>query len=292
MVRISDGSSGRALSTIKRRLSTLSGFYAYLVASGTQSGAPRPRHASVDPRGSPRGSAGALGPIAAPSPPRSRHCSVRCAERPKRPAQPRDLPGRRSPPAPGQGRAPGPRRGLQALTGTAPGGTGQDHLGPDRPPWPGHAAGVLRADHRLGMGRRPQVLRSCRPICPALTTPCPASSTTPRPPSFAGGRAVRPGGQRCGAHRCHPLAARAGRQAPQRPLPAAAPGAGRTSRRLADRSRPRRLADDSSRRPPLTRDVVGRIVRRVARAAGIAGAVTPHRLRHTLAAHKRDGRRS
>jgi hypothetical protein len=34
---------------------------------------------------------------------------------------------------------------------------------------------------------------------------------------------------------------------------------------------------------PLTRDVVGRIVRRVARAAGIAGAVTPHRLRHTLA---------
>lgn len=34
---------------------------------------------------------------------------------------------------------------------------------------------------------------------------------------------------------------------------------------------------------PLTRDVVGRIVRRVARSAGIAGAVTPHRLRHTLA---------
>lgn len=33
MVRISDGSSGRALSTIKRRLSTLSGFYAYLVAT-------------------------------------------------------------------------------------------------------------------------------------------------------------------------------------------------------------------------------------------------------------------
>ncbi len=39
---------------------------------------------------------------------------------------------------------------------------------------------------------------------------------------------------------------------------------------------------------PLTRDVVGRIVRRVARAAGIAGAVTPHRLRRTLATHKRD----
>jgi integrase len=34
---------------------------------------------------------------------------------------------------------------------------------------------------------------------------------------------------------------------------------------------------------PLTRDVVGRIVRRVARSAGIVGAVTPHRLRHTLA---------
>jgi integrase/recombinase XerD len=33
VVRISDGSSGRALSTIKRRLSTLSGFYAYLVAT-------------------------------------------------------------------------------------------------------------------------------------------------------------------------------------------------------------------------------------------------------------------
>ena len=42
MVRISDGSSGRALSTIKRRLSTLSVFYAYLIASdrpGAQPGA-------------------------------------------------------------------------------------------------------------------------------------------------------------------------------------------------------------------------------------------------------------
>lgn len=34
VVRIADGGSGMALSTIKRRLSTLSGFYAYLVAIG------------------------------------------------------------------------------------------------------------------------------------------------------------------------------------------------------------------------------------------------------------------
>jgi site-specific recombinase XerD len=40
VVRISDGASGLALSTIRRRLSSLSGFYAYLVATGRRETSP------------------------------------------------------------------------------------------------------------------------------------------------------------------------------------------------------------------------------------------------------------
>jgi integrase/recombinase XerD len=40
VVRISDGGSGLALSTIRRRLSSLSGFYAYLVATGRRETSP------------------------------------------------------------------------------------------------------------------------------------------------------------------------------------------------------------------------------------------------------------
>jgi site-specific recombinase XerD len=40
VARISDGASGLALSTIRRRLSSLSGFYAYLVATGRRETSP------------------------------------------------------------------------------------------------------------------------------------------------------------------------------------------------------------------------------------------------------------
>ena len=148
---------------------------------------------------------------------------------------------------------------------------------------------VLRADHRVGLRRRPDPSPDLRRRHPRrATSRSRSSSTTPPPPSswprlaadpnprrrlmvellartgMRVRRAVRPRRRRHGPHRRHPLAARPGRQAPQRPLHPAAPPPRRAPRptghadadpaaiRAARRTR-RRPALRPAHRPPLRR---------------------------------------
>ena len=156
---------------------------------------------------------------------------------------------------------PPPYRGLQALA-RRPARSEQaaaDHR--DHRPPAGHAADVLRPPRRMGLGRGPAAgadvpRRPSPPGPPAAQSPrrrCRRETAARRPERQAAARARHRGdaaahraaGQRVHlpargrgrAHRRRAVAARPGRQAPRGPLPAAAPAARRSHRRLPHPSR-------------------------------------------------------
>jgi Phage integrase family len=191
-----------------------------------------------------------------------------------------------------------PRAGGQAITAETHPGSGSVPYAsspgrviewdwPDAPPRNPVIAGDIpkKPDPLPKFPRRPRCRQADGRRPGQRRPPRPARGRAAGPHRHASRRAGRPVG-RCGrAHRRRELAAHPAGQGPQRPLRPAAPEltdllAAWTAANLEHIRRCKRLVADH--RGPRDRYLIGRIVARVGRAAGVPG-VHPHRLRHTLA---------